>query len=214
MADETVSTPPNPTSEELLTDEEIAVEPDISEPTLGAPTLAAALEALLLITDEPMTSISLAEITATPEAEIVVQLTELALGYRAQGRGFELRQVSAGWRFYTAIECRDLVTRYVTDGRQSKLSQAALETLAIVAYRQPVTRNQVGAVRGVNADGVLKTLQSRGLINQDVEDADGAAAHFVTTDYFLDRMGLASLDELPPIADHLPDFGALDEFLD
>jgi segregation and condensation protein B len=105
-----------------------------------------------------------------------------------------------------------LITRYVTDGRQARLSQAALETLSIIAYRQPVSRSQVGAVRGVNPDGVIKTLQARGLIAENGEEA--GVTRFVTTDYFLDRMGLDSLSELPPIADHLPDLGSLDELID
>lgn len=183
-----------------------------AEPELGAPTLAAALEALLLLSEEPHTPLSLAEIVRRPQAEVEDQLHRLAQEYLEQGRGFELRQTDTGWRFYTSAQCRDLVTRFVTDGRQSKLSQAALETLAIVAYRQPVTRSQVGAVRGVNPDGVIKTLQARGLIAEVTED--GAVAHFVTTPYFLDRMGLSSLAELPPIAQHLPELDSLDDILD
>jgi segregation and condensation protein B len=187
---------------------------DSEVPELGAPDLAAGLEALLLLADEPQTALTLAEITGTPEPQVVAQLRDLAAQYLADGRGFELREVDAGWRFYTARSCRDLVTRFVTDGRQSRLSQAALETLAIVAYRQPVTRSQVGAVRGVNADGVIKTLHSRGLVAELPADDAAGSARFVTTGYFLDRMGLASLSELPPIADHLPDFSALDELID
>ena len=181
---------------------------------LGAPTLSAALEALLLLADEPRPALHLAEITGRPEAEVEQTLAELAMQYLADGRGIELRRVDAGWRFYTAASCRELITRYVTDGRQSRLSQAALETLAIIAYRQPVTRSQVGAIRGVNPDGVIKTLHARGLITEfTAEDEPGGVTRFVTTDYFLDRMGLDSLTELPPIADHLPDLGSLDDLL-
>lgn len=181
-------------------------------PELGAPSLAAALEALLLLSEEPLTPLSLAELVGRPVNDVEHQLHDLAAEYREQQRGFELRNTDSGWRFYTAAECRDLVTRFVTDGRQAKLSQAALETLAIVAYRQPVTRSQVGAVRGVNPDGVLKTLVARGLISESV--TEGVAAEFTTTPYFLDRMGMASLAELPPIADHLPSLDSLDELLD
>lgn len=181
---------------------------------LGAPSLSAALEALLLLADEPRPAVHLAEVTGRPEAEVEQSLAELAMQYLADGRGIELRRVDAGWRFYTAASCRELITRYVTDGRQSRLSQAALETLAIIAYRQPVTRSQVGAIRGVNPDGVIKTLQARGLITEfTAEDEPGGVTRFVTTDYFLDRMGLDSLTELPPIADHLPDLGSLDELV-
>lgn len=181
---------------------------------LGAPSLTAALEALLLLADEPQLPMTLAEITGRPELEVEATLAELSVQYLAQGRGIELRRVDTGWRFYTAESCRELVTRYVTDGRQARLSQAALETLAIVAYRQPVTRAQVGAVRGVNADGVIKTLMARGLIEEAGGDEHSIATHFVTTPYFLDRMGMASLAELPLIADHLPDLSALDELID
>lgn len=179
---------------------------------LGAPSLSAALEALLLLADEPQPALFLAEVVGRPEAEVEQELAQLALRYLTEERGIELRRVDTGWRFYTAASCRELITRYVTDGRQSRLSPAALETLAIVAYRQPVTRSQVGAVRGVSPDGVLKTLQARGLITEASQDA--GITHFVTTPYFLDRMGLDSLTELPPIADHLPDLASLDELVD
>jgi segregation and condensation protein B len=185
---------------------------DVDDVDLGAPSLAAALEALLLLAEEPQTPLALAETVQRPQGEVEQQLQRLAQEYRDQGRGFELRNTDAGWRYYTSEECRDLVTRFVTDGRQAKLSQAALETLAIVAYRQPVTRSQVGAVRGVNPDGVIKTLESRGLITEVSEES--SVAHFITTPYFLDRMGLASLGELPPIADHVPDVDSLDGLLD
>lgn len=180
---------------------------------LGAPTLAAGLEALLLLADEPRPAADLAEITGADETEVEATLAELSVSYLAAGRGIELRRVDTGWRYYTAASCQDLITRYVTDGRQARLSQAALEALAIVAYRQPVTRAQVGAIRGVNSDGVLKTLAARGLITE-TDPGAGGAAHFVTTASFLDRMGLASLSELPPIAEHLPELGSLDELLD
>ncbi len=179
---------------------------------MGAPSLAAALEALLLISEEPLTPLALAELVGKPQPEVEQQLLDLAEQYVSEGRGFELRDTDAGWRFYTSAQCQDLVTRFVTDGRQAKLSQAALETLAIVAYRQPVTRSQVGAVRGVNPDGVLKTLVARGLIEESAEQ--DAITHFETTTYFLDRMGIASLAELPPIAEHLPDLDSLDDLLD
>lgn len=205
---------------------EVNLEPDLEqEPTageeaglpefdLGAPSLSAALEALLLLADEPTPAIQLAEVTGRPEPEVEATLAELAMQYVADGRGIELRRSDSGWRFYTATICRDLITRYVTDGRQSKLSQAALETLAIVAYRQPVSRSQVGAIRGVNPDGVIKTLHARGLIAEASAGPEGGVTTFVTTDYFLDRMGIDSVSELPPIADHLPDLESLDDLID
>jgi segregation and condensation protein B len=186
--------------------------PDAQPPHLGGPSLGAALEALLLVAEEPVQPLTLAEFLQVPQGQVEDRLERLAQEYLEQSRGFELRGTDAGWRFYTSEQCRDLMTRFVTDGRQGKLSQAALETLAIVAYRQPVTRSQVGAVRGVNPDGVIKTLASRGLIAE--VGGEGAVAHFVTTAYFLDRMGLASLAELPPIADHLPGLDSLDDLVD
>ena len=196
-----------------VTDSEMTSQGDIEKTVeLGAPSLAAALEALLLISEEPLTPLALAELVGKPQPEVEQQLLDLAEQYVSEGRGFELRDTDAGWRFYTSAQCQDLVTRFVTDGRQAKLSQAALETLAIVAYRQPVTRSQVGAVRGVNPDGVLKTLVARGLIVESAEQ--DSITHFETTTYFLDRMGIASLAELPPIAEHLPDLDSLDDLLD
>ncbi len=196
-----------------VTDSEMTSQSEIEDTVeLGAPSLAAALEALLLISEEPLTPLALAELVGKPQPEVEQQLLDLAEQYVSEGRGFELRDTDAGWRFYTSAQCQDLVTRFVTDGRQAKLSQAALETLAIVAYRQPVTRSQVGAVRGVNPDGVLKTLVARGLIVESAEQ--DSITHFETTTYFLDRMGIASLAELPPIAEHLPDLDSLDDLLD
>ena len=196
-----------------VTDSEMTSQSEIEDTVeLGATSLAAALEALLLISEEPLTPLALAELVGEPQPEVEQQLLDLAEQYVSEGRGFELRDTDAGWRFYTSAQCQDLVTRFVTDGRQAKLSQAALETLAIVAYRQPVTRSQVGAVRGVNPDGVLKTLVARGLIEESAEQ--DSITHFETTTYFLDRMGIASLAELPPIAEHLPDLDSLDDLLD
>jgi segregation and condensation protein B len=180
---------------------------------LGAPSIAAGVEALLLMADEPITVSEIAEICGTEAAEIEVTLLDLASQYEVQGRGFELREISAAWRFYTSTRCVDLVSRYVTDGRQAKLTQAALETLAIIAYRQPVSRAHVASVRGVNADGVIRTLLSRGLAAEVGEDPTTGAILFGTTSHFLDRMGLSSVSELPPIADHLPDLDTMEELL-
>ena len=181
---------------------------------LGAPSLDAALEALLLMADEPISPESLAMVCNRPVPEVIGTLHDLSGQYREDSRGFELRDVGGAWRYYTSIECSDLVTSFVTDGRQARLSQAALETLAIVAYRQPVGRSHVTSVRGVNADGVIRTLLTRDLITEISEDATTGAILFGTTTHFLDRMGLSSLDELPPIADRLPDMSSLDALLD
>lgn len=181
---------------------------------LGAPSLAAAIEALLLMAAEPMSPESLAIVCRRPVPEVIGTLHALAGQYRAEGRGFDLRDVDGCWRYYTSIECADLVTRFVTDGRQARLSKAALETLAIIAYRQPVGRSHVASVRGVNADGVIRTLLTRGLVTEISEDPATGAVLFGTTTHFLDRMGLSSVAELPPIADRLPDIDSLDVLID
>ena len=189
-------------------------EPERVEPfELGAPSLAAGVEALLLMADEPITVAELAEVCGAQITEVETALLDLAAQYTLQERGFELREVSGAWRFYTSASCATLVARYVTDGRQAKLTQAALETLAIIAYRQPVSRAHVASVRGVNADGVIRTLLSRGLAAEVGEDPATGAILFGTTGHFLDRMGLSSVSELPPIADHLPDLNSMEDLL-
>jgi segregation and condensation protein B len=138
----------------------------------------------------------------------------LVIEYDAQGRGFELRDVGGGWRFYSRAEYADLVERFVVDGQQARLTTAALETLAVVAYRQPVSRARVSAIRGVNVDGVIRTLTSRGLVEEAGVDPESGAHLFRTTAYFLERMGLASLDELPEIAPFLPEMAEIEGELD
>jgi segregation and condensation protein B len=172
--------------------------------------LAGALEALLLLTAEPVTEFELAQAVGVPESIVAETLAELVAFYTETGRGFELRQVGGGWRYYTREEYADLITRYVTEGQQSKLSQAALETLAVVAYTQPISRGRVSAVRGVNVDGVMRTLLARGLIEESGNDHESGAVLFATTSYFLERMGLQSLDDLPPLAPQLPEVEELE----
>ena len=166
--------------------------------------LGGALEALLLLAAEPMSATDLAQAVEVPEAEVTAALVELAAFYDETGRGFELRELGGGWRYYTREAYADLVAAYVLDGQPSKLSPAALETLAVIAYQQPLSRGRVSAVRGVNVDGVIRTLLARGLIEEAGHDAESGAALFATTSYFLERRGLRSLDELPPLAPHLP----------
>jgi len=181
---------------------------------LGAPSVAAALEALLIVADEPMPTETMAAIIGRPVAEVVAEVEHLAAEYAEQGRGFALRNVAGGWRYYSSDECSDLVARYVTEGQTARLSQAALETLAVVAYRQPVTRSRISAVRGVNVDGVVRTLQMRGLIEPIGAEPDSGATLYATTTYFLERLGLDSVDELPPLAEHVPIGEELDELVD
>ncbi len=198
---------------EVVEEVEAAEEP-VEELELGAPTLAAGLEALLLLADEPMTIVALAQATRCPVEQVEQAVSALAAEYDEAVRGFELREVAGGWRYYTRAECSPLVERWVLDGQQAKLTQAALETLAVIAYRQPVTRGRVGAVRGVNVDGVIRTLVARGLIEEAGHEPESNAILYRTTGLFLERLGLATLDDLPPLAEHLPDLAELDDVLD
>jgi segregation and condensation protein B len=181
---------------------------------LGAPSVEAAIEALLIVADEPMPAVALASSIGVPVEDVEQALHALVAQYAEQGRGFELREVAGGWRYYTAMACAPLLERYAIEGQQARLTQAALETLAVIAYKQPVTRGRISAIRGVNVDGVIKTLLLRGLIEEVGHEAESNAILYRTTGYFLERMGLASLTDLPPIAEHLPDLADLEEVLD
>ncbi|MGC0317104.1 segregation and condensation protein B [Kitasatospora acidiphila] len=163
------------------------------------------LEAVLMVADEPITEARLAEAVQYPRAEVAAALRELAAEYAAQDRGFELRLVAGGWRYYSSAACAPVVDRFVLDGQQARLTQAALETLAVVAYRQPVSRSRVSAVRGVNCDGVMRTLVQRGLVEETGTEPETGAILYRTTSYFLERMGLRGLDELPELAPFLPE---------
>ncbi len=178
------------------------------------PPLRQALEAVLMVVDEPVPELALAQVVERPTDEVAGVLADLAKEYAEQGRGFELRRVAGGWRFYTRADCATVVERFVRDGQQARLTQAALETLAVVAYRQPVARARVAAVRGVNVDGVMRTLVSRGLVEEAGTDRESGAILYRTTTLFLERMGLDSLDDLPALAPHLPDLAAVNALLD
>lgn len=167
--------------------------------------LRAALEAVLLVVDEPVADDVLATAVQRPRAEVAAALASLAQEYAADGRGFELRSVAGGWRLYTRPEYAPYVERFLSEGQQARLTTAALETLAVVAYRQPVSRGRISAVRGVNVDSVLRTLTSRGLVEEAGVDGESGAVLFRTTPYFLERLGLVSLEELPDLAPMLPD---------
>ncbi len=193
---------------------EESTEESTEDNTLGAPDLRSALEALLLLADEPMSVLTLAQATCRPVEEVEPVVRELSQEYTEQGRGFDLREVAGGWRFYTRAECSPLIERWVLDGQQARLTQASLETLAVIAYQQPVSRGRVSAVRGVNIDGVIKTLLTRGLIEEAGHDGESGSILYRTTSYFLERLGASSLDELPPLAEHLPDLADLEEVLD
>ena len=173
-------------------------------PTRSPEELQSALEALLMIADEPVSETALAAALNTPTGAVTDALAELVRFYDETGRGFELRSVAGGWRYYTREQHAELLGSYVLQGQQAKLSQAALETLAVIAYLQPVSRSRVSAVRGVSVDGVMRTLLTRELIAE-VGSDDSGASLFSTTDYFLERMGLQSLEDLPELAPYLPE---------
>lgn len=183
------------------------------EPGAGPPRppLPMLLEAVLLVTDEPVTAATLASVVEAPAPDVDTALHALAADYTAGSRGFELRRVAGGWRLYTRPECAPWVERFVLDGQSARLTQAALETLAVIAYRQPVTRARISAVRGVNVDGVVRTLLARGLIAEAGQDTDTAGTLYRTTPLLVDRLGLQSLDDLPALAPLLPELSELDE---
>lgn len=171
-------------------------------------TLLTALEAVLMVVDEPLEPAEVARALGITPAEALAALTELAADYDgdrgSRRRGFELRRAAGGWRIYSRADHHGTVADFITAGQSAKLSQAALETLAVIAYRQPVTRARISAIRGVNVDGVVRTLLLRGLIVESGADATSGAVQFVTSRVFLESMGLESLDELPDIAPYLP----------
>ncbi|RZU74890.1 segregation and condensation protein B [Micromonospora kangleipakensis] len=174
-------------------------------PELGDAELRGALEAILLVVDEPVSELALAEVLEQPAERVGPMLDEIAAGYTAAGHGFELRRAAGGWRLYTRPEYATYVERFVLDGQSARLTQAALETLAVIAYKQPVTRSRISAIRGVNCDGVIRTLVSRGLVEECGTEPDSGAFLYRTTTMFLEKLGLNSVADLPPLAPFLPD---------
>lgn len=168
----------------------------------------AALEAILMVAETPLTEETLADAVGVSGAQIGELLQELASDYEGVGglrpRGFRLLQRAGGWRIYSAPEYQRIVAEIVLAGQTSRLTQAALETLAVIAYRQPVTRGRISAIRGVNVDSVVRTLLARGLI-EEAGSEDSGAMRYQTTTYFLEKMGLNSVQDLPPLAPYLPD---------
>ncbi|WP_084436644.1 SMC-Scp complex subunit ScpB [Aldersonia kunmingensis] len=173
-----------------------------------------ALEAMLLVVDEPASAATLAGSIDEPVDRVEAMLREIAAELTARRSGFDLRAVGEGWRLYTRSAYAPYVERLLLDGARSKLTRAALETLAVIAYRQPVTRARVSAVRGVNVDGVMRTLLARGLISEAGSDSQTSATLYATTELFLERIGLGSLAELPQLAPLLPDVDLIDEIND
>lgn len=199
----------------------------------------AALEAVLMVIDEPATAEELAaglNVTVAVVEDLLAGLRQEYSGYtvKAPGRdaddshgelntdasasaaprGFELRNVAGGWRIYSRAEFADVVGRFVLEGQTARLTQAALETMAVIAYRQPVSRARVSAIRGVNVDSVVRTLVQRGLIEDSGTDSESGAVLYRTTSYFLERMGIGSVAELPQLSPHLPGLEGIEEFFD
>lgn len=173
--------------------------------------LLPALEAVLMVADQPLDHLTLAQAVGHPPTDVEAALTTLAEQYTEQGRGFELRNVAGGWRYFTREEYASAVERFILDGQQARLTQAALETMAVVAYRQPISRTRISAIRGVNVDSVVRTLVTRGLIEEADVDGESGAILYRTTNYFLERMGMGSISELPDIAPLLPELGDMDD---
>jgi segregation and condensation protein B len=190
---------------EVIPAAEAAVEEQSALALIDDAELKSALEAILLVVDEPVTEIVLAQILEQPTERIAAALVTIAEGYTAAGHGFDLRKVAGGWRLYTRPEYAPYVERFVLDGQSVRLTQAALETLAVVAYKQPVTRSRISAIRGVNCDGVIRTLVSRGLVEECGTEPESGAFLYRTTTLFLEKLGMNSVNDLPPLAPFLPD---------
>ncbi len=164
-----------------------------------------AVEAILLVAEEPLPTALLAQFVGTSAEEVEEVCESLAHQYEVEGRGFVLARVAGGYRYQTATEQAPYVERFVLDGQSSRLSAAALETLAVVAYKQPVSRSQIASIRGVNVDGVMRTLQQRGYVDEVARDpGPGQAVLYGTTPSFLERLGLDSVSDLPPLGEFFP----------
>ena len=170
------------------------------------------IEAILMVVDEPVSEIILAQVLEKTVDEVEAALAHLVTTY--DDRGFSLRKINGGWRFYSNPDYHSAVEKFVLDGQQNRLTQAALETLSVIAYRQPVSRARVSAIRGVNVEAVMKTLITRGLVEESGIEHESGAILYKTTSYFLERLGLNSLEDLPALAPYLPNLDGLDEILD
>lgn len=165
-----------------------------------------AIEAVLMVASEPVEPALLAQLLEVTPARVEELCAELGASYEAEGRGFVVARVAGGYRFQSAPAMAPYIERFVLEGQTARLSAAALETLAIVAYKQPVSRAQLSAIRGVNVDGVVRTLQQRGYVAEVARDpGPGQAVLYGTTSAFLEKLGLDSLDDLPPLGEFVPD---------
>lgn len=194
-----------------MTESQEELPKDQHELELGILHLKPAVEAVLMVADQPLDHLTLAQAVGHPPGEVDTVLRELAVEYDEQDRGFQLRNIAGGWRYSTRDEYAPAVERFVLDGQQARLTHAALETMAVVAYRQPISRSRVSAIRGVSVDGVMRTLVTRGLVEEAGVDKESGAILYSTSSYFLERMGLANIDELPDLAPFLPDMIDVEE---
>lgn len=175
----------------------------------GETDLERRLEAIMLVADEPLPLVTLATALGAPVPAVRQSIERLVADYDGEAggirRGFELREVGGGWRLYVRTEHDDVVRDFVLTQSPTRLSQAALETLAVIAYKQPIARSSIAAIRAVNVDSVVRTLLGRGLITEAYTDAETGAIHYETTPLLLTQLGINSLDDLPPISPLLPD---------
>ena len=187
-------------------------QPSSTEQELPDPPLRQGLEALLFLADEPLDLHTIADAVQTDPEVVRAALEDLAASYERERRGMEIRSAGGGWRMYTADGARPVLERWALVGRSGRLTQAALETLAVIAYKQPIGRQDIGDIRGVNADGAVRSLVARGYVQEVGRDpGPGQAVLYGTTHSFLERLGLSSLDDLPPLTDYLPEAPAPDE---
>jgi segregation and condensation protein B len=228
VAEHPVEAPPEPPPVPAEEPEPPAQDPTPADVPAGEPApeeeplellspeeLSGGLEALLFVMDDPVDEDTLAGALRCSVEQVRAGLDELAAGYDERRSGLTLRKVGEAWRLYTREEHAPVVERYLVDGQRSRLTQAALETLAVIAYRQPVTRARVSGIRGVGVDGVMRTLLSRGLVHEVGTDPDSGGGLYATTPLFLERLGLHSLADLPELAPLLPETSSmLDEHPD
>jgi segregation and condensation protein B len=171
------------------------------------------IEAILMVVEEPVSEVILAQIIEVPTEQILEALARISSECEERRRGYSLKQIAGGWRFYSHPDLAPLVEKFVLDGQQAKLTQAALETLAVIAYRQPISRARVSAIRGVNVEAVMKTLVTRGLVEECGIEHETGAILYRTTHYFLERIGLNRVEDLPALAPFLPNVDGLDEVI-
>lgn len=209
QAEDAPSPEPAPEPDEADSEDEGIEVPEL--PGIDEATLVPALEALLLVVDAPASEDTLATALDVSVSRVSAALAQMAADYTESGRGIDLRKMGEGWRFFTRDRYAPYVEKLLLDGQRARLTRAALETLAVIAYRQPVTRARIAAVRGVNVDGVIRTLVQRGLIEETGTDAETGGLLYRTTELFLERLGLSSLEELPAIAPLLPEVDAIED---